>query len=141
MADILPIIETLENRWMRAWASREARELKALTARDFMLLVGSQPAVLLDRRSWLEAAAERWRCSSWRFGDLHVRRIGGSAIFASQLDLKASIDGHDWSGRLWVTDLWRKRRIGGWRMAERLISRIDDDPQLPAAVKALQLWR
>jgi hypothetical protein len=58
MADLTPVIETMENRWMRAWVNRDARALKSLTASDFILLVGSKPPALLDRRSWLVAAAK-----------------------------------------------------------------------------------
>jgi ketosteroid isomerase-like protein len=141
MADILPTIETMENRWMRAWVARDAKELRALTARNFMLLMGSKPAVILDQRSWIEAATTRYSCTAFSFGDIYVRDLGGVAMFASQLELKASMDGHDWSGRLWVTDLWRKRRLRGWRMVERVLSRVDEDKQVPAAIKSLQLWR
>jgi ketosteroid isomerase-like protein len=141
MADPLSVIEALENRWMRAWVGRDLKELKALTARDFILLMGSRPATILDRRSWLEAADDRWRCSSYRFGDVQVRRLGSCALFASQLELKARMDGQDWSGQLWVTDLWRKRRIGGWRMAERILSRTEENPDVPVAIKSLQLWK
>jgi len=141
MADLTPLIEGLENRFMRAWVASDARELKALTARDFILLVGSRPARVLDQRSWIEAATKRWLCTGYRFGDVHVRRFGAVVLFASQLELQASMDGNDWSGKLWVSDLWRKRRIGGWRMAERILSRADETPGLAAGVKALQLWR
>jgi ketosteroid isomerase-like protein len=141
MADIAPIIETLENRWMRAWVQRDLRTLKAVTARDFILLVGSKPPVILDQRSWLEAAKERFRCASFRFGDIFVRQIGALALFASRMEIEARMDGRDWSGSLWVTDLWRKKRIGGWRMAERVIARPDEDPEVPAAIRSLQLWK
>ena len=61
MADLTPVIETLENRWMRAWVGRDLKELKALTSRDFILLLGSRPAVILDRSRGLAPA----RCSSF----------------------------------------------------------------------------
>ena len=32
MADLTPVIETLENRYMRAWGRGDAKELKPLTA-------------------------------------------------------------------------------------------------------------
>lgn len=142
MADLLPIIETMEHRWMRAWINRDAKELKSLTARDFNLLMGSKPSVLLDRRSWLDAAAARWLCTSYRFGDLYVRGVGPVALFATQMEIKATMDGRDWSGRLWVTDLWRRGRVRrGWQLAERVLSRPDDDKEVPAAIRSLQLWR
>ena|SRR5690348_312539 len=141
MAELSPVIETLETRYMRAWVGRDRKELKALTARSFTLIVGSRPAMILDQPSWIEAAGSRWDCSSYRFGDIHVRRIGGLATFATQLELKSTLDGEDWSGKLWLNDLWRKRRIGGWRLAHRAISRVEDNAKIPGAVKALQLWR
>jgi hypothetical protein len=142
MADLLPVIETYEHRWMRAWIGRDAKALKALTARNFVLLMASKPPAILDTKSWLEAATTRYLCKSYRFGDLYVRDLGSIALFAAPVDIEATMDGHDWSGRIWVTDLWRKSRVRrGWRMVERVISRTDDNPQVPAAIRSLQLWR
>ena len=142
MADITSTIEALENQWMRAWVGSSAKELKSLTARDFILLMGSKPAMILDSTSWLDAAAKRWRCTSYRFGDIHVREFGAVALFASQLEMKARMDGEDWSGTYWVADLWRKGRLRRrWQMVERSISRIDERKEAPAAIKSLQLWR
>jgi len=142
MADLTPEIETQENRWMRAWVQRDARGLKAVTASDFIMLVGTKPPVILDAKSWIDAATTRWLCSSYRFGDIYVRRVGSVALFASQIELKATMDGVDWSGTYWVTDLWRKGRIRrGWRMAQRVVSRVDDEPKRPAGVRSLQLWK
>ena len=142
MADLLPIIETLENRWMRAWVGRDAKALKALTSSRFIMLFGSKPSVILDSRSWIEAATTRYLCTSYRFGDVYARDLGSAALFAAQLDLHATMDGHDWSGRVWVTDLWRKTTVRrSWRMVERVVSRPEDNSQVPAAIRSLQLWR
>jgi len=63
-------------------------------------------------------------------------------LFSAALDLKATMDGRDWSEKLWVTDLWRKGRVRrGWKLAQRVVSRPHDDPQLRTAIKALQLWK
>ena len=142
MADLLPVIETLENRWMRAWVGGDTRALKSLTSRNFRMVMGSKPSVILDSKSWLEAAATRYQCSSYRFGDIYVRDLGTVAIFATQLGIEATMDGHDWSGQLWVTDLWRKSRVRRkWTMIERVVSRPDENPDIPAAIRSLQLWR
>ena len=141
MADPASLIEALENRWMRAWMAGDIKALKALTARDFVLLVASKPAMILDQRSWLDAADKRWMCSSYRFGDVYSRRIGSLAMFGAQIELKATLDGEDWSGQMWVTDLWRKRRIGSWRMVHRTLSRVEAEAKVPAAIRALQQWR
>ncbi len=127
---------------MRAWVARDVRTLKALTSRNFMLVMGAEPCVILDAKSWLEAAATRYVCTSYRFGDIYARDLGSVALFASQLDLEASVDGQDWSGRLWVTDLWRKSAVRrNWRLIERVVSRPQDRPELPAAIRSMQLWR
>ena len=142
MADIHPIIETMENRWMRAWMKADTRELKALTSRNFRMVIGSKPAMILDFKSWVEAAGKRYRCKSYRFGDVYAREIGGVAVFATQLELSATMDGEDWSGQFWVTDIWRKGRVRRkWRMVERIVSQPDQREDVPAAVRSLQLWR
>lgn len=142
MTDLTPVIETLENRLMRAWVQRDAKALKAVTGRNFMLLMGATKPMILDARSWVEAATTRYLCSSYRFGDIYVRDLGGVAVFASQLDLQATLDDVDWSGSFWITDVWKKGRIRrGWRLAQRVVSLPDDDPEVPAGIRALQLWR
>lgn len=142
MADLTAEIETMENRYMRSWVLRELPELKSLTGRGFQLVVGAKPAVMLDRASWLEAATKRYLCSGYRFGDIYVRDLGPVALFASQVELKATLDGEDWSGWFWVTDVWRKGRIRRrWRLVERVLSRVEDKPKVAAAIKPMQLWR
>ena len=47
------------------------------------------------------------------------------------------------AGGFWLArDLWRKGRIRRkWRLVERVLSRTDDDPQVPKAIRSMQLWR
>jgi len=142
MADLIPVIETMENRWMRAWVNRDPKSLKAMTASNFILLTGSTPPALLDRPSWLEAIVKRWDCSSYRFVDVYVRSLGSVVLFAARLEIKATMDGKDASGTVWVADLWRKGRVRrSWKLVQRVISRPDDDPSLARAIKSLQLWK
>ena len=142
MANLTPVIETMEHRWMRAWVNDDIRALKAITARNFILLTASKPPAILDRPSWLEAAAKRYLCSSYRFGDIYVQDVGGLAVFASPVELKATMDGRDWSGTLFVTDIWRKGRVRrGWKLAQRILSTPDERPELAKAIKSLQLWK
>ncbi len=127
---------------MRAWVGRDARALKALTSRNFRMVMGSKPSVILDGKSWIDAATTRYLCTSYRFGDIYVRDLGAVVVFATQLSLEATMDGHDWSGQPWVTDLWRKSRMRRkWTMVERVISRPEENPDVPAAIRSLQLWR
>lgn len=142
MASLTPVIETMEHRWMRAWVNDDIGALKAITTKNFILLTASKPPAILDRPSWLEAAAKRYLCTSYRFGDIYVQDVGGLAVFASPVELKATMDGRDWSGTLFVTDIWRKGRVRrGWKLAQRILSTPDERPELAKAIKSLQLWR
>jgi hypothetical protein len=142
MRDLTPIIETMEHRWMRAWANRDLKTLKSLTARDFLLLTGSKPAAILDRPSWLEAAGKRYQLNNYRFSDIYVRDHGSIATFAARLDVDSAMDKDEWSGPLWVTDLWKRGKMRrGWKLVQRVVSHVDDDPKVPKAIRALQLWR
>jgi hypothetical protein len=143
MGDLNADIETMEHRFMRAWVNGEKKALKGSVSRHFMLLTGSKPPMILDRTSWLDAAANRWSCSSYRFGDIYVRSLGnGMAVFAAPLEIKGRIDGSDLSGTVFVTDMWKRSMTRrGWKMVQRVISRPDEDPNFPKAIRALQLWK
>ena len=142
MSKLMPVIETMENRWMRAWVNRDAKELKALTSGRFRMVMGSKPCAILDATSWLEAASSRFICTAYRFGDIYVRDVGSAVVFATQMTIKATMDDQDWSGEYWVTDVWRKSRVRRqWRMVERILSRPETDRQVSAGIKSLQLWK
>ena len=142
MADLTPVIETMENRWMRAWVNRDPKALKGITASSFIFLTGSRPPQILDRRSWLDAMGARFDCTSYRFSDIYVRDLGTVALFAARMELDATLDGNAWPRNAWVTDVWQKGRVRReWKLAQRILSRTDDSPDLPKAIRALQLWK
>lgn len=135
-------IETLEHHWMRAWMQRDRKQMKTLASRDFIFLLGSTKAAILDRPSWLEAATTRFKCESYRFGEVYVRRHGATAVFACLATLEARMGAQDWSGQVWITDLWQRSGIRrNWRIVERVLSRPDDNANVSAAVREMQLWR
>ncbi|QNN64271.1 hypothetical protein H9L12_07855 [Sphingomonas rhizophila] len=103
---------------------------------------GTKPCVILDGKSWFDAAPDRFTCSSYRFGDIYVRDVGSVTVFATQLDLKAAIDGHDWSGPMWVTALWKKSRVRRkWKLVERIYSRPEQSDEVAGLLPKLELWR
>lgn len=142
MGDIAATIETLEHRLMRGWIQRDTRVMRKLTQRDLMLIVGAQKSLLLDRPSWLDASNARWTVSGYRFRDVYVRKHGFNAWFAAAAELEMKLDGADWSGTFWITDYWRRSNLTAkWNLAERSLSRIDPDEDIPGAIRQLQLWR
>ena len=135
-------IETLEHQWMRSWMQRDRNAMKALASRDFIFLLGSTKPAILDRASWLEAATTRFRCSSYRFGEVYVRRHGSSAVFAAPLSIEASIGDAEWTGTAWITDVWARSAVRRkWRLLERVLARPDEDGEMPPAIRSMQLWR
>jgi hypothetical protein len=90
----------------------------------------------------LEAATTRYLCKAYRFGEVYARDVGSVAVFATRMELELTMDGTGWSGDVWVTDLWRKTRLRrNWRLVERILSKPEESPEIPPAIRALQLWR
>jgi len=135
--------ETLEHRYFRAWLNRDERALKAMTSGALRFVFASNPPMLLDARSWLDAMAGRFRCDAYRFdGTPYVRQSGGTALFAVRLMLDAGIDGRDVGGDYWMVDVWRRSRLRRrWQLTERFLSKAMDDKIRPEDIGALQQWR
>jgi hypothetical protein len=142
MSDLAAVIEALEHRWMRAWIAGDVPTLRLLTARKFRMVFATKPCVILDAPSWLKGAADRFQCEAYRFGDTYVSRSGPVAVFATQLQIVASVRGADLSGELWVTSLWSKAGLRRrWQMSQRVVSRVHEDVEVSRAIASLQLWR
>lgn len=141
--DMTARFEALEHQLMRAWLEGDRKGMKGLLSSRFRLVVGAKPPVLLDRKSLLEAVGARWRISGYRFGtSIYSRQMGGTALFATEVELQGSIEGVDVSGSWWLSDHWRRSELTRrWQLADRQLSRLDERPAFPEAVRALQLWR
>jgi ketosteroid isomerase-like protein len=134
-------IEALELRVMRAWVAGDAKELKKLLARDFMLMAGTTPPQLLDRPSFLAAAERGFACTRFNYREVFVRQHGKAAWFVAGAELDMSVGLKSWTGAFLVTGLWRKGAFGGWKLAERSLARLEPGDALAAAVSKLQLWK
>ena len=135
-------IEALEHGLMRAWAGGDRKLLRQGLSRRFRLVVAAAPPVLLDRKSMLDAAGDRWLLADYRFSAVYTRETDGLGIFAAELEMEGAIYGRPISGRWWMTDLWCKSTLGRrWRLVDRQLARLDTDRTLSDAVRALQLWR
>jgi len=126
---------------MRAWVARDAKAMKKLTHRDFMMLIGSMPPQLLDRPSFLAALERGFACTRFAFREVIVRPYGKSAWFVAGAELELALGPKVWTGSFLVTDLWRKGAIGGWKLNERSLARLDQDEGLAASLSRLQLWK
>lgn len=133
-------IEALALSLMRAWVAADAKAMKKLVARDAMVMIGSMPPQLLDRPSFLAAAERGFACTKFAFREVFVRVNGKTAWFVAGAELELAFGSKLWSGPFLVTDQWRKGALGGWKLAERSLARLDPDDRIAASVAELQLW-
>lgn len=142
MAELEASFEVLENRLMRAWMHRDAREMKALVSGDFIAMFGTTPPVLLDRASFIAGAENGFRCEGFRFHEITARRYARSVWFTAHVELEMRLGQREWSGHFLLTDLWRKARVRrSWKLAERSLAPVESNQHLSTAIRALQLWR
>jgi ketosteroid isomerase-like protein len=140
MAQVSETIEALELRLMHSWMQRDAGAIRRLMARDCMMIFATDPPELLDRPSFAASVERDFRCLGFRMGESVVRRHGRSAWFTASVDLELKLGRAEWKGRFLVADLWRKHRIGGWKLAERGLSLLATDERLSDGLRRLQLW-
>lgn len=141
MANVAAEIEAHSLSTMRAWVAGDGKAMKKLIARDYMMMLGSTPPQLLDRPSFLAAMERGFVCTRFTFREVIVRPYGKSAWFVAGAELELALGPKVWSGGFLVSDLWRKGAIGGWRLAERSIGRLDQADGLAASLSRLQLWK
>lgn len=141
MAETAAEIEALTLTMMRAWVARDGKAMKKLLARDFLMLVGSTPPQMLDRPSFLAGIERGFLCTRFTFREVSVRAYGKSAWLVAGAELELALGPRVWQGGFMVTDLWRKGTIGGWKLAESSLARLDADDSLAPAIARLQLWK
>jgi hypothetical protein len=140
MADTPAEIEALALGVMRAWLARDAKAMKKATARDFMMMLGTLPPQLLDRPSFLAALERGFTCSRFVFHEVFVRQHGKAAWLVAGVELDLELGRTAWTGKFLVTQMWRSGTIGGWKLTELSLAKLDEGDRLAGNVKALQLW-
>ena len=144
MAATTAEIEALSLATMRAWLAGDAKALKKLLARDFMMMIGTTPPQLLDRPSFLASIERGFACTKFTLREVFVRHHGKSAWMVAGAELELRLGLSPWAGRFLVSDMWQKGTIGGWKLAERSLAKLEDEAtggnRLADSVRALQLW-
>lgn len=141
MADTPAEIEALALAMMRAWLAGDAKAMKKVTARDCMIMVGTLPPQLLDRPSFLAALERGFACTRFALREVFVRQHGKAAWLVAGAELELQLGAKVWAGRFLVSQLWRCGAIGGWKLTELTLARLDDNERLADSVRALQLWK
>lgn len=133
-------IEALALGVMRAWVAGDAKAAKKLLARDFMLMAGTLPPQLLDRPSLLAAIQRGFTCHAFALRQVLVRRHGKVAWLVAGADLAFDLECRAWAGPFLISQLWRCGPLGGWKLAEMSLARLDEGERRADALRALQLW-
>ena len=113
--DPTAVVPQLEREWMNAWLARDRDTCARILADDFLLT--SARGVLMTKAEWL-AALDSIVGESFQWEEIRVRPFGDVAVVHCRTRQRASVAGHDWSGRFLLTDVW-VRRDGRWQVASR----------------------
>jgi len=111
-------IGRLSEEWTRAIRDRDHAALDRLIADDFTFTS--------ERGRWGKARfienTLRWDLLGMEFADVLIRVHGPTAVFQARVALRARLDGRDFSGESYLTDIWVDRG-GGWQAIARQWSR------------------
>ncbi len=140
MADPAAEIEALPLTTMRDWVAGDAKALRKLLNRDLMAMIGTAPPQLLDRPSFLAATERGFACTRFAFCEVFVRPHGMAAWFVAGAELELRLGAKVGEGPFLITQLWRCGTIGGWKLTELGLARLDQSAGLAESVRALQLW-
>jgi ketosteroid isomerase-like protein len=102
--------------WMEAAFGRDLDACDRVLADEFTMITnrGSQ----IDKTQWLANVQHRISGEPPVFLDVRVRIYGEVVLMTSPNLLRAAFDGKDWSGELYLTDVWT-RRDGRWQIVRR----------------------
>jgi ketosteroid isomerase-like protein len=102
---------------------RDRSALEQFLADEFTMVTNR--GSVSDKAQWLENMLERVgrEVMPPEFLDVRVRVYGDAALMTSRDILWATFDGKDWSGELYLTDVW-VRRDGRWQLVRRHASNL-----------------
>ncbi|MEO0690614.1 MAG: nuclear transport factor 2 family protein [Pseudomonadota bacterium] len=141
MANIPAMIDERQRRFLYSWMHRNPGDLKKLASRDCMFVFATNPPEVLDRPSFTASVENDFRCLGYRVGESVVRRHGRAVWFTASADLELKLGAREWQGRFLMTGLWRKFRIGGWKLVEQSLAPLENDKRLADSVRRLQMWQ
>ncbi len=141
MANVRGEIEALALQTMRAWVAGDAKAMKKLTHREYVMIVGTMPLQMPDRPSYLAAMERGFACTRFAFREVFANPYGKTASLVAGAELELALGSKVWSGPFLVSDLWRKGAIGGWKLAERSLVPLEQGEGFAAAISKLQLWK
>ena len=113
-------IRQLEEQWAADLISQDSTRLQVLLAPEFALVVSANPQHPFFRPDWF-ATLRHYVTHALTISGLTVRVFGDVAVASFIADLHATVRGADRSGKLFITDVWRRSDVG-WRVVARYSS-------------------
>ena len=115
-------VEQAAQDWMVAAFSRDLDACSRFLADEFTMVTNRGSHI--DKAQWLYNVQHRVGGGEPPpFLDPQVRIYGDTALMTSRNVLRATFDGKDWSGELYLTDVW-VRRDGRWQVVRRHASNV-----------------
>ncbi len=110
-------VEQAARDWMAAAFRRDLDACQRVLADEFTMVTNRGSHI--DKAQWLRNMGQRVGGDTPpEFLDVRVRRYGDAALMTSRNFLRATFDGRDWRGELYLTDVWLWRE-GRWQLVRR----------------------
>ena len=115
-------VEQAAREWMAAATRRDLDACGGFLGEEFTMVTNRGSHI--DKAQWLHNMGQRVGGDEPpQFLDVQVRVYGDTALMTSRNVLRATFDGKDWSGELYLTDVW-VRRDGRWQVVRRHASNV-----------------
>jgi hypothetical protein len=106
-------------RWMRAWQDKNRTALEQVLAADFVLVASTAPHYRFSATEWIDLSTGSYLCTRFAYEHVQFHRISSDIVAMSAIaDQDAELGSEDRSGRLFVTDIW-KRAGRTWKVCAR----------------------
>ena len=122
--------EGLENQLMDAVSKKDKDSLLKLTADDFEMRTSATNVGPNPRENWINSAVatDGYNLSDFRFDDVAVHMYADSvAVVSATYWQKATFNGKDRSGFLFLVDVWTKT-VNDWKLSVRYAGPAEGKP-------------
>jgi ketosteroid isomerase-like protein len=110
-------VEQAARAWMAAAMRRDLEVCGGFLSDAFTMV--TKRGSLIDKSRWLVNMGRRVGGDTPpEFLDVRVRLYGDAALMPARTLLRATFDGKDWRGELYLTGVW-VRRDGRWQLVRR----------------------
>ena len=115
-------IRQLGEAWMAAALRFDVETACSYLAPEFTMVTSR--GSLVNAEQWRTNLSGRITSGGGGFLESDVKVYGDTALMLSRWQHQATFDGKDWSGTMYITDVWIKRD-GRWQVVRRHSSIVD----------------